>query len=141
MISPLFAVPQCPLPDRNGDARTRRCRHARIRNWKLYGNPGAAFSEAGHFIAPLLVGSLPRTFGLMLLGIAACGSGVLRHPAERRKLLLGISWRRGQPGALTTTLQVWSKETSQPPPAAFDWLYPYSVMLLAFAYAAGLLLC
>ncbi|MEO6724682.1 MAG: DUF418 domain-containing protein, partial [Blastocatellia bacterium] len=29
------------------------------------------FNEAVHFIAPLLIGSLPRTFGLMMLGIAA----------------------------------------------------------------------
>ena len=97
-------------------------------------------SEAGHFIAPLLVSSLPRTFGLMLLGIAAGGSGVLRRPAERRKLLLVILGVAGSLGALTTTLQVWSKETGQAPPAAFDWLYPHSVMLLAFAYAAGLVL-
>jgi len=46
----------------------------------------------------------------------------------------------GSLGAMATTLQVWSKETSQPPPDAFEWLYPYSVVLLGFAYGAGLLL-
>jgi uncharacterized protein len=40
-----------------------------------------------------------------------------------------------------TTLEVWAKETGQPPPVALDWLYPYSIVFLAFAYGAGLLLC
>ena len=46
-----------------------------------------------------------------------------------------------QSGALTTTLLVWSKETGQTPSATFDWLYPYSFVMLAFAYGAALLLC
>lgn len=99
------------------------------------------FNEAVYFIAPLLLSVLPRTFGLMLLGIAAWRSGVLQRPAERRKLLLGILVVAGGLGALTTTLELWSKETGQSPPAVLDWLYPYSVVLLAFAYGAGLLLC
>ena len=98
------------------------------------------FSEAVHFIAPLLISSLPRTFGLMLVGIAVWHSGVLRQLAEQRKLLRGILIVGGSLGALTTTLQAWSKETSESPPEVFDWLDPYSVVLLAFAYAAGLLL-
>jgi uncharacterized protein len=98
------------------------------------------FSEAGHFIAPLLISSLPRTFGLMLVGIAVSHSGVLRQLAEQRKLLRRILIVGGSLGALTTTLQVWSKETSKSPPDAFGWLYPYSTVLLAFAYTAGLLL-
>ncbi len=98
-------------------------------------------SEAVHFIAPLLIGSLPRTFGLMLLGIAAWRSDLLQRPAERRELLLVMLVVTGSLGALTTTLLVWSKETEQPPPTALGWLYPYSIVLLAFAYGAGLLLC
>lgn len=98
------------------------------------------WSETWRFIAPLLISSLPRTFGLMLFGVAAWRSGVLQRPAEHRKLLLAILMVAGSLGAVTTTLQVWSKETGQPPPGALDWLYPYSVVLLAFAYGAGLLL-
>src|SRR5262245_6516637 len=98
------------------------------------------FSEAAHFIAPLLLGSLPRTFGLMLLGIAARRYGVLRLQIARRKLLKAILVVAGSLGALTTTLQVWSKETGQAL-GAFDLLYPYSAVLLAFGYGAGLLLC
>ena len=97
--------------------------------------------EAWHFIAPLLIGSLPRTFGLMLLGIAAWRGRLLQQPAEHLKLLRAILAVAGSLGALTMTLLVWSKETGPPPPAALDWLYPYSTVLLAFAYGAGLLLC
>ncbi|MBL8191829.1 MAG: DUF418 domain-containing protein [Acidobacteria bacterium] len=96
--------------------------------------------EAWQFIAPLLIGSLPRTFGLMLLGIAAWHGRLLQRPAENHKLLKIILAVAGSLGALTTTLLVWSKETGQPPPVALDWLYPYSTVLLAFAYGAGLLL-
>src|SRR5262249_6966027 len=44
-------------------------------------------------------------------------------------------------GAVHAAWLVWSKETGQTPPAALNWLYPYSIVLLAFAYGAGLLLC
>ena len=97
-------------------------------------------SEAVHFIAPLLISSLPRTFGLMLLGIAAWRGRLLQRPAEHRKPLRASFAVAGSLGALATTLLVWSKETGQPPPAALNWLYPYSTVLLAFAYGAGLLL-
>jgi uncharacterized protein len=95
-------------------------------------------SEAVHFIAPLLLNSLPRTLGLMSLGIAAWRGGALRNSPAQRKWLYALLVVGGGLGALTTTLQVWSKEADQPPPAALDWLYPYSVILLAFGYGAGL---
>jgi uncharacterized protein len=96
--------------------------------------------EARDFIAPLLISSLPRTFGLMLFGIAAWRSGVMSRPAEHRRLLWTLFLVGGSLGALATTLQLWAKETGRTPPIALDWLYPYSVVLLAFAYGAGLLL-
>lgn len=98
-------------------------------------------NEAWHFIAPLLISALPRTFGLMLLGIAAWRGRLLQRPAARRRLLLCILVIAGSLGALATTLELWAKETRQPPPGALNWLYSYAVVLLAFAYAAGLLLC
>lgn len=98
-------------------------------------------NETVYFIAPLLLSSLPRTFGLMLLGIAAWRWGVLQRPGERHKLLQAILIVAGGLGALTTTFEVWSKETGRPPPGVLDLLYPYSIMLLAFAYGAGFLLC
>lgn len=98
------------------------------------------FNEAVHFIAPLLIGSLPRTFGLMLIGIAAWRAEIFKSPMRRRHLLLSVLTAAGVIGAATTTLQVWSKETGQPPPDALALLYPYSVVLLAFAFGAGVLL-
>ena len=43
--------------------------------------------ETGRFIVPLLLGILPQTAGLMLCGIAAWRSGVLREPQRYRRLL------------------------------------------------------
>jgi uncharacterized protein len=42
------------------------------------------FNEAVYFISPLLIGALPRTFGLMLLGVAAWHGRLLQQPAEHR---------------------------------------------------------
>ncbi len=96
--------------------------------------------EAWQFIAPLLLGVLPRTFGLLLLGMAAWRAGVLKQPAQHQRWLRALLIVAGSLGALTTTLEVWAKETGQPPPGAFDWLYPFASVLLAGAYGAGLLL-
>ncbi len=96
--------------------------------------------EAWHFIAPLLLNSLPRTLGLMLLGIAVWRCGVLQRPVAQHQRLRAIFVVAGSLGALTTILQVWANETGQPESAAFAWLYPYSAVLLAFAYGTGLLL-
>ncbi len=96
--------------------------------------------EAWQFIAPLLLGSLPRTLGLMLLGMAAWRAGVLKHAPQHRKLLGAVLILAGSLGALTTTLEVWAKETGQPPLGAFDLLFPFASVLLACAHGAGLLL-
>ena len=96
--------------------------------------------EAPKFIAPLLLSSLPRTFGLMLVGVAAWRSGLVQRPRENRNLLKSILVVAGVLGTVTTTLVIWSKETGEPPPDVFDWFYAYSYVLLAFAYGAGLLL-
>lgn len=97
-------------------------------------------NEAGHFILPLLINSLPRTFGLMLLGIAAWRSGFLQPSPAWRSRLRALLIGAGTLGALMTTLQLWSKETGQPAPSLFEWLYPYSVVLLAVGYGAGMML-
>ncbi|MBI1764787.1 MAG: DUF418 domain-containing protein [Acidobacteria bacterium] len=94
--------------------------------------------EAGRFIAPLLLGSLPRTVGLMMCGLAAWRGGVLPQPLQHRTLLKRTLWLAGTLGALMTTLQLWANETGRALPAAFSWLYPYDFVLLAAAYGAGL---
>ena len=42
------------------------------------------------FILPLLICTLPKTFGLMLLGIAAWRVGILKRPADYKRLLWAI---------------------------------------------------
>lgn len=97
-------------------------------------------NEAVYFISPLLIGALPRTFGLMLLGMAAWRREIPQRPAEHRKLLWGVLAVGGSLGALTTTLELWARETRHLPPTALDFFSPYSIIFLAFAYGAALLL-
>ena len=48
------------------------------------------WEETGPFIVPLLVGVLPQTAGLMLLGQAAWRAGLFREPERYRRWLFGI---------------------------------------------------
>jgi uncharacterized protein len=93
--------------------------------------------EAGRFIAPLLLGSLPRTLGLMLCGITLWRCGFLSKPAPQRGWLKLTFLLAGTLGASTTSVQLWAHETGQPAPSTLRWLYPYDVVLLAGAYGAG----
>jgi hypothetical protein len=62
------------------------------------------YSETGRFIVPLLLGILPQTAGLMLCGIAAWRSGVLREP-QRHKRLLGTFFVGALAIGATTSLR------------------------------------
>ena len=95
--------------------------------------------ETWQFIFPLLVSSLPKTLGLMLLGIAAWRTGILKRPADYRILLWIIFFVAGTLGAGVTTLLVWSRETGFSLPVP-EMLEAISYIPLAFAFGAGLLL-
>ena len=73
--------------------------------------------ETLEFIVPLLVGIAQKTFGLMLLGLAAWRSGVIRAPSRYRSALLIF----GVPAAITGVVM------------SYD-------LPLAFAYACAILL-
>lgn len=73
--------------------------------------------ETGPFIVPLLVGVLPQTAGLMLIGEAAWRMRIFREPERYRKWLLGILVAGGVVG-----------------------FWKHSPIPLAFAYAAAALL-
>jgi uncharacterized protein len=94
------------------------------------------WSETWHFIVPLLLGSLPRTFGLMLLGIACWRARVLTE--QYGKLLRNVFIVAGSLGALTTTLQIRAQESGHALSVALDWLAPFASLLLALGYGAGL---
>jgi uncharacterized protein len=96
--------------------------------------------ETGRFMVPLLVGILPQTAGLMLCGIAAWRSGVLREP-QRYKRLLGTTFVGALAiGATATSLQVFFDSTGRTLPIPEGLLRVCSFIPLAFSYAAGVLL-
>ncbi len=96
--------------------------------------------EAWQFIIPLLISILPKTLGLMLLGVAAWRTSVVREPGRHRRLLWAILIVAGAVGGVTTFLEVISKSSGQRVaiPPLFDLVSPD--VLLALAYAAALFL-
>jgi uncharacterized protein len=97
-------------------------------------------SETGRFILPLLVGILPQTTGLMLCGIAAWRSGVLREPQRHKRLLGTIFVGALAIGATATSLQVFSESSGRTLAIPEGLLRLCSFIPLAFSYAAGVLL-
>jgi uncharacterized protein len=106
------------------------------------GSPGEIVAlrwrEALQLIIPLLISILPRTFGLMLLGVAAWRTGVVREPGRHRRLLWAILIVAGAVGSVATFLEVFSKSSSQHVeiPPLLDLISPD--LLLAISYAAAL---
>jgi len=96
--------------------------------------------ETGQFIAPLLLGILPQTAGLMLWGIAAWRSGVLREPQRHKRLLRTVGVGALAIGATATSLQVFSNSTGRTLAIPEGFLRLGSFIPLAFSYAAGVLL-
>jgi uncharacterized protein len=96
--------------------------------------------ETWRFIVPLLLGFLPQTVGLMLCGMAAWRSGVLREP-QRHKRLLGIVFVGALAiGGTATSLQVFSESSGHTLAIPQGLLQMSSFIPLAFSYAAGALL-
>jgi uncharacterized protein len=96
--------------------------------------------ETWRFMVPLLIGFLPQTFGLMLCGIAAWRSGVLREPQRYRRRLRTFFVAALAIGATATSLQVFSESSGRPLAIPEGLLRLCSFIPLAFAYAAGVLL-
>ena len=92
--------------------------------------------ESWRFIAPLLLGSLPRTFGLMLLGVACWRAQVLR--TQPGKLMRAVFIVAVSLGALLTALQIRAQELEQAVSGVLRWLSPFASLLLALGYGAGL---
>lgn len=96
--------------------------------------------EAVHLSVPLLLSVLPKTIGLMLLGVAAWRSGILREPRSHRLLLWGVL----VVGALVSSAAIaWPRFS----PTTLEWiripdevLEACSYIPLALAYAAAVFL-
>jgi uncharacterized protein len=95
--------------------------------------------ETQELIAPLLIGSAQRTFGLMLLGVALWRFSVIKEPQRYRSLLWAVCLGAGIVGAINTTASVLSESSGKSfhVPPVLRALGSY--LPLAFAYAAGLL--
>jgi uncharacterized protein len=96
--------------------------------------------ETWRFIVPLLAGILPQTAGLMLCGIAAWRSGVVREPQRYKRLLGTIFVGALAIGATATSLQVFGDATGRTLAIPEGLLRLCSFIPLAFSYAAAALL-
>jgi len=78
------------------------------------------WQETREFIMPLMLGVAQKTFGLMLLGIAAWRTGVIREPQRYRTVLLaaiflagiaGVVWGSDLPVALAyaSAILLWTR--------------------------------
>jgi uncharacterized protein len=107
------------------------------------GNFGAILAfhwhETQELIAPLLIGSAQRVFGLMLLGTAIWRAGVVREPQRYRLALWTVCLVAGVFGLISTTAGVLSKSSGAPVKVAPVFQVLGSDVPLALAYAAGLL--
>lgn len=96
--------------------------------------------ETIRFILPLLWWSLPRTAGLMLWGVAAWRSGLLRDPEKHATSLRGIFVGGILFGGSMTALHVYSKSAGNPDEVLSIFGELGSAVPLALGCAAGLLL-
>ena len=96
--------------------------------------------EARVFMLPLLVNCMPRTFGLMLLGIAAWRSGVVAEPNQHRRFLRGVSFGGCAIGSLGTGLLIFAASSGKPPIISAVLLESLSYVPLALGFASMFLL-
>jgi uncharacterized protein len=94
------------------------------------------WSETWHFIAPILWSVLPRTAGLMWWGAAAWRAGL--HC--RRGLLWAVLLAGGAIGGGTSVAHALAQSAGRPSPVPEGWADLISIIPLAFAYAAAVLL-
>jgi uncharacterized protein len=98
------------------------------------------WSETLRLILPLLWSVLPRTAGLMWWGAAAWRWGVLRQPERRRGWLWAILAAGIAIGGGTSFLHALAASSGRPSPMLSELEDLVSVVPLALAYAAALLL-
>ena len=91
--------------------------------------------EAWNFVLPLLAATLQRTFGLMVWGVAAWRSGILREPERHRRMLRRVLTGGLSIGGFLTAAQLLA-----------GWRAPFGLedlgsnIALAFGYGSAILL-
>lgn len=98
------------------------------------------WNEAWRFILPLVWSVLPRTAGLMCWGGAAWRAGLLLHPERHRRLLWAVLLGGAAIGGGTSLAHALAQSSGRPSPLRSELEDLVSVMPLAFAYAAAVLL-
>ena len=99
-------------------------------------------SETWHLILPLVFAWLPRTFGLMLVGMAAWRSHIFKKPEEHLRLLWTIALGGAIVGGAAMAVVTYSEAWKHPHPILIPQriLEACSYVPLAFSYGAALLL-
>lgn len=98
------------------------------------------WNETWGLMIPLLIGALPKTYGLMLLGVATWRAEILKRPAEHRGFLVIILVGATLIGAFATSLIFWSAITGNALPAVPAMVEALSYIPLALGLTAGLAL-
>jgi uncharacterized protein len=89
---------------------------------------------------PLYMMQLPRTVGLLLLGVVAWRSGILQRPREHRALLWAVLWGGGTVGLAGTVLHTLAMNSVIDLGRMLNPVIATSLVPLALAYLAALLL-
>ena len=98
------------------------------------------WKETWSLMIPLLSNALPRTFGLMLLGIATWRAEILKRPAGHRQFLGIFFLGATSVGALATSLIFWSAITGKALAVPSVLTEALSYVPLALGLASGLIL-
>lgn len=96
--------------------------------------------ETWSLMIPLLISALPKTFGLMLLGVATWRAEILKRPAAHRWFLAIIFFVATFVGAFATSLIFWSAITGKALPVAPVMVEALSYIPLGLGLASGLAL-
>lgn len=98
------------------------------------------WTETLHFIGPLLINCLPKTLGLMLLGIATWRSKILQQPNHYRRFLWATAIGCGVIGTSATAYLMFPASSASRAPLLRAIIEAFSYLPLAFSYAAGILI-
>ncbi len=89
---------------------------------------------------PLYMMQLPRTVGLLLVGVLAWRSGIVQRPREHRALLWAVLWGGGTVGLAGTVLHTLAMSSVIDLGRTLNPVIATSLVPLALAYLAALLL-
>lgn len=130
-----FLVPDEPVMRRLADEAEQVYTEGSFRDVRAY-----QWRETWSFIVPLLVASLPRTWGLMAVGAAAWRARILAEPDRHRRLLWATFLSGVLLGVPGTALSVSPTSTGQLTQFLPEILVSGAFLPLALAYGAGVVL-